>query len=240
MVCLNSKIPVNLNTLENVIYNRLNAILDNELDHLLEKKTIEKVKTNVLKILTKEMKTDNFIYNIIHEDNCGFKHRRGKNDGKFCCRKSKTNIKDGKKDYLCSVHSKKHIPKTKIKNENKMASIELLDFDPHKINNSNTFDNLNIVSNEKIIKNNNLIFKDISLEKNNINKNSRKKINNKKLNINFLEKRINYYSYNNSIICKYGKYCNNRKCMYKHINSNILLNDFINNNSFNTRQTCVY
>jgi hypothetical protein len=57
------------------------------------------------------VKTNHFWYTNSSDDICTFIHKRGKKEGHMCHKRIRINISDEKQDYLCSTHSKKHIPK---------------------------------------------------------------------------------------------------------------------------------
>jgi hypothetical protein len=116
MTCLNDKLQINIKQLKTIFIEEINYIIDNELYYIDEKKIDEnrkiKLKNNIIKEIKNKINEDNFIYRIMDDNYCTFKHKRGKNDGKFCSKKINTNLEIGyKKDYLCCTHSKKHIPK---------------------------------------------------------------------------------------------------------------------------------
>jgi hypothetical protein len=73
-------------------------------DEVLENKIDEKMNF---------VKSNNFWYINSSEKVCTFIHKRGKKEGYMCHRKINTNIGDVKPDFLCSIHSKLHIPKKK-------------------------------------------------------------------------------------------------------------------------------
>lgn len=173
--------------------------------------------------------------------NCTYKHLRGKNEGNFCCRKINTNIEDGKEDYLCCIHSKKHIPqKRKCFKNNNIGDAEKITKDK-SINLDVGFNN-NVIKNKENINNDKYILFSKNMKKRTDDINIKKtKIINKKLNTNFLEKNIKNYNYNNNVICKYGNDCHNNKCTFKHKNNELSLLDFIINknkliNSFHIDQ----
>lgn len=57
------------------------------------------------------LQTNHFWYKNCSDNVCTFIHRTGKKEGYMCHRKIRTNLVNGKKDNLCCIHSKKHIPK---------------------------------------------------------------------------------------------------------------------------------
>jgi hypothetical protein len=244
MVCLNEKLPINLAQMKKNIIYELDSIIEHNLYYLdeidEEKKT--KIKNSITKEFKNKINTDLFIYRIMDDNYCTFKHNRGKHDGEFCCRR--ITINGDKKKYLCRVHNKDHVPNKKIQinNFNKNISIE------------KSIQLMNIDKIDKIDKKPDILIKDSI---NNI-KNMKHKhihvslkhtsniINNKIINkryikntnINILKNYLNLY---NNIICKYKKNstCYNIKnygcCNFTHIDNEIPITDFLYNNNFNIK-----
>lgn len=199
MVCLNEKLPINLKQMRSVLIKEIDSIIEHELyfleiifpslkkdlksDENIYNNKINKLKKNIIKDIKNKMDTDYFLYRIIDDKHCTFKHSRGKNEGNYCCKKIKTNLIDNKEDYLCCTHSKKHIPKKKSikidynstnKKENTKcpssidileldqnkneSNIELLDFVGVKINNSNIPKINKSIIQKKDEKNNNITY----------------------------------------------------------------------------------
>lgn len=138
MVFLNNFIPINLKQMEEVMVEELKNIIENEL-YLLDivfpnlkevlkinenvyNKKLNKIKNNMLKKFKESLKIDHNIYRIMDNNYCSFKHKRGNKEGHFCCKKIRTNIIDGKEDFLCCTHSPKHVPKKRIKKSNNTTS----------------------------------------------------------------------------------------------------------------------
>lgn len=230
MGCLNEKLPIDMKMMKKVILQEIDDIIDHELYYVndIEKVKKERLKNNIIKELKNKFNSDHFIYRIIHEDHCNFKHERGKNDGKFCCKR--ITINGNKKKYICRVHNKDHVPKKKIK---------LLDDKSFE----NSKNNKILEKSKNIINKNNSILLRTDISKN-LNKNYHEKIKNIKkiknplkcrnpktyinnFNINDFKRVINYYNYNylEPIICKHDR-CSSNECQFKHKN-NILLSDFI-------------
>lgn len=237
-----------MNQMKKVFISKLDEIIEDELYYIdgIKDEKKNRIKNNIIKEMKKKFESDNFIYLILHDDHCTFKHTRGQNDGKFCCKKITEN--GDKKNYLCRTHNKNHIPQKRITN-NKINSDKYVD--NNKDNSLNNYsievsepDNPNIISISKtiyLIKDdieNNIKMQKIqkiqkinySLKYNNINK---LKIN-KNININnFNIKRFRNIKKdeNENIICKYNESCNRKKCDYKHINKEIFINDFLHKNN---------
>lgn len=245
MVCLIKKLPVNLNKMRTVLIDEIDNIINHELYYLditfpglktdikndenKYNNKINRIKNNIIEEIRKKMNTDYFLYRIIDDGHCTFKHNRGKNDGNFCCKKIKTNLIDDKKDYLCCTHSKKHIPKKKDINKNNHNSNDI------SINNSikliDINNNLKNVKKDITSEDKSLILNENKTEKPVIINRKNKII--KRTDIYCFKKVIKEYNYNNNIICRYSD-CNNN-CIYKHINKEILLSDLLkyNKNSIN-------
>lgn len=118
MVCLNENIKFNVKTLKNNLILKMKNFIDG-CDHFLNEKNILYLKTSIEKEIKDLFYNDHFIDMNMDESLCSFKHKRGSNNGYFCCKKIKTNLQGQKKDYLCSKHSRRHIPKKrKIKQTN--------------------------------------------------------------------------------------------------------------------------
>lgn len=220
MVCFNNKLPIDRLSMKRIMLSKLDEILDNKLWYLegVKDESKDKLRKSIIKEMENEFNSDKFIYLMIHDDHCTFKHRRGKNDGNFCCKRITKN--GDKKNYVCREHNKNHIPRTKeniMKKEidSKNDSIKIINTD-------------NNISSFKTKSNNNYILKP-KLKKN-------KKININSFNFNNFKKIINNYSeynYSKNTRCKYDGNCNNNNCKYKHFNKEILINDFLYKNNIN-------
>lgn len=150
MVYLNEKVFVNIKSLELNILKIVEDKVQNELyyvDNITDEKK-ERIKNNILKEVKIEIKRDLFLYRIMADDRCTYKHRHGKNEGYFC-HNNITKNGDHKK-YLCRTHNRNHIPKKKekhnISNKNMSISksIKLIDINKNKILSSwskNNFEN---------------------------------------------------------------------------------------------------
>lgn len=242
MICLNKKLPVDMEEMKKVFIKELDVIIEHKLYYLdvmfpnlkndikndenIYNDKIKKFKNNILKEFKSKFDSDNFIYRIIDQNHCTFKHEKGKNEGKFCCKKITKN--GNKKKFICRIHNKDHIPKKKI-----------------KLHEYETSENIEKTKNNRIISDKVEIYHDkingkivdINNDKKNIEKNRNIRKNNEnfrnkniyinKFNINSFRKKINYHKDNisNYIIYNNKKYFNNKP--YKH---NITLADFIPQN----------
>lgn len=236
---LNENLSINVKKLGKNIEKELDFIIYNELYYALDisEEKMQKIKNNIIKEMKNQIRTEYFMYKIMDENKCVYKHNRGKNDGFFCHKKINTKIKEGTKDFLCCTHSKKHIPK-------KRKVINNIEYNNHDLGTQiikEKGQNENIISKniERLGKlpNNSEIIKYIN-NKNNLDKfglfqnktNIKKNFNNKNLNI-----IKNYCYYNNNIVCRFGYNCHKNNCSFKHKNNNFLLSDFI----FNTNKTII-
>lgn len=105
MVILNMEVLVCKLSMEKSIKNIMQEVMNEYFnDEVLENKIDEKMNF---------VKSNNFWYINSSEKACTFIHKRGKKEGYMCHRKINTNIGDVKPDFLCSIHSKLHIPKKK-------------------------------------------------------------------------------------------------------------------------------
>lgn len=143
-----SKLNNNLNkyTNENI---RLDSILN--LDEII----LEKIKKRINKTINEFFENDHQLYLSMNENHCVYKHKRGKNEGNFCCKK--ITINGDKNEYLCTKHNKKHIPKKKnkiSKNCKLFENTKNID-NLIKINNNNRYKNRIF---KKKLKKNNKIF----------------------------------------------------------------------------------
>ena len=214
MVCLNNNIPMDYSKMKNVILLELDNIIKNELyyiDEINETKK-DRIKDNIIKEMKNQFNSDLFIKRMMNDNHCIFKHKTGKNDGKICCKKITKN--GDKRNYVCTSHNKNHIPKKKIKPNDKYKGINI----------------------EKSIK---LIDKEIKIKPNIEIINSIEKSGQENVNVKNIIYRKNsfksIFNLNNNIICKYknNDICYNIKtygfCNFKHIDNKIPINNFIYN-----------
>lgn len=269
MVCLNRKLPINLIQMRTELIKEIDYIIDNKLyfldvifsslkndiknDENKYNNKIDKLKNNIIKEIKNKINADNFIYRIIDDDHCTFKHKRGKNEGHYCSKKINTNLEGQKKDYLCCTHSKKHVPKKKGINKGN-----------HTSPSNNITINLNDIKNvDKYSQPNNClnIRKSLHDKSNYIKKNIKNKKNtyvNSSI-LNSFKKSINNSvndNFHKNTVCnhKEKQLCHNIKkhgyCNFKHFSNEILLTDFIektkydnghyNNLSFSKNQIETY
>lgn len=245
MVCFNKNLPINLKQMKKVLLSEIDHIIDDKLYFLdiifeslkndLKKdedkynNKIKKFKDNIIKEISNKFNSDYFLYKIMDDNHCTFKHKRGKRESEFCCKKITNN--GDKKKYLCTNHNPKHIPQPKVINKNiesikDNTNIEVLSSeDTSSITNIN--DNIknreNITLNKNIYRNNK-INKIYLYNKNmKLKNNSKQYISNSNNNIYPNVICNSFDSIKN--ICK--NIINHKVCDFKHINNNISIIDFI-------------
>lgn len=220
MVCLNNNIPMDYSKMKKVILLELDNIIKNELyyiDEINDNKK-DRIKDNIIKEMKNKFNSDLFIKRMMNDNHCIFKHKTGKNDGKICCKKITKN--GDKRNYVCTSHNKNHIPKKKIKLNDKYKDINI----------------------EKSIKS---IDKEIQIKpsisiKKSIENCGHEKVNDKNIIYRKYRKFIknsfkSILNLNNNIICKYKNddLCYNIKtygiCNFKHMDNKIPINNFIYN-----------
>lgn len=183
MVYLNKIVSVNISKLELIILEKIDKQIENELYYIndIKNEAKENIKKNILKEIKNEIKNDNFIYRIMADNKCTYKHKNGKKDGYFC-HNNITNNGDSKK-YLCRTHNRNHIPKKREK---------------HNISNKNGLDPLISKSIESI--KNNINSDAISTDKSNNNYSKNvlslkvKSLNNN-IDNSIFRKKFNFYKY---------------------------------------------
>lgn len=111
MVCLNEFIPFNKINLRNDLITEMESFMQVELENYIEKNLLEKLTKQLKTKITRMFNNDYFIYKHMGDRYCTHKFKRGKNEGRFCCRKIGTYLHNDKKDFLCVQHSKLHIPR---------------------------------------------------------------------------------------------------------------------------------
>lgn len=109
LICKNSMI----NSIENIMYQVMKKYFEDEI-LCKSNEGKQKIMKNIIKEKINETKTNHFWYINTSDSVCTYIHKRGKKEGYMCHKKIKTNIGDNKPDYLCSTHSKIHIPKKRI------------------------------------------------------------------------------------------------------------------------------
>lgn len=121
MVCLNENISFNVKTLKKNLSLELKDIIDTY-DNILDKKIVSSLKNKIEKKIKELFWNDHFIYLNMNPNLCVHKYKKGNNEGYLCSKKIKTNLEGQNKDYLCCLHSKKHIPKKR--KEKKKNNVE--------------------------------------------------------------------------------------------------------------------
>lgn len=154
MVCLNKYISFNKIKLRNNINNYLSEHIRLDLILNLDEIKIDKIKTMMNKTINDYFSDDHQIYLSMDDNLCTYKHKKGKNEGKFCCKKITKN--GDKNKYICTIHNKNHTPKKRLK-KNFCEIPEVLKFNNH-----------NDVQIKKINKNNKIIKKNKFKKKNKI------------------------------------------------------------------------
>lgn len=118
MVFLNENISFNIKSLKKRLTLELQNFME-EYEHIIKDDKLNFLKDKIEEKVKSLFSNDHFVYLSMDNNLCTYKYKRGKNEGYYCCKRIRTNLPDDKKDYLCSIHSKKHIPKKKKKNKNK-------------------------------------------------------------------------------------------------------------------------
>lgn len=219
MVCLNENISFNIKTLKNNLSEEMKNFID-EYDHVLDEKTILSLKNNIEKKIKSLFNFDFFIYKNMNANLCTFKHKRGNNEGYFCCKKIRKNKQDG--TFLCANHNKKNKP---IK-RNKKNDVSKIDGPCLAQNNKKSLnkDELLLIKNEEInrkekqnkVKSATSLYDDILSKESIIKYDSfsfKREINN------------NYYSINKKVNI-YKDYIINVNCLYETLTKDFPLLDF--------------
>lgn len=157
MVCLNEVLPFNKIKLRDNIYSRLKEKISLEFETELNKKIIEKINRNIQENIKEMFSNNYFLYLNIDDNHCVHMFKKGKNEGYYCTKKIKTNLPDNSgKDFLCTRHSKKHIPKKKRNKDLHEISKSSVNYEISK-NSVNYKKNINYsflkINNTRIIKN---------------------------------------------------------------------------------------
>lgn len=139
--------------------------LESEIKSELTMIIINNMKSLITKKINNLFSSDHFIYLNMDDNICTYKHKRGKNDGKFCCKKI---TKKGNKDkYVCRIHNKEHKPEKRLvsrKDNVQKVHNDLNHISIHnmKINKNRKYNNTNkIKKRKKIIVNGIINFKEI-------------------------------------------------------------------------------
>ena len=134
MVILNKEILVckksMIKSIKSIMSQVMKKYFDDEIlcNNIKNKK---KLMEKIIKEKSEETKTNYFWYVNSSSNVCTFIHKRGKKEGHMCHKRICTNIVDNKPDYLCTTHSKLHIPKKRIKKRNS-ESVIISDCDTKK------------------------------------------------------------------------------------------------------------
>lgn len=158
MVCLNDVISFKKNILKNNLKNELNDYIQNnfylnEIPQLklesnikseLTIKIIDNIKNLIKNKINELFENDYFLYKNMDDNVCTHKYKRGKNDGRFCCKK--ITKKGNKEKYVCRIHNPDHKPEKrnnkKLKNSKNNKNCKIfennknIDNSTIKINNS--------------------------------------------------------------------------------------------------------
>lgn len=148
MVCLNNSLLFEKIKLKNNLEKEINRGIKLEFQLDIEKNEIlfSRIKKYIKDKLENLFSFNYFLYDNMDESVCTHMFKKGKKEGYFCHKKIRTNINGEPKDFLCTRHSKKHIPKKRINYNNflKMTEIssknnihEDIHGDIHKINKNN-------------------------------------------------------------------------------------------------------
>lgn len=164
MVYLNKNISFNIKSLKKELTLEMQDLMD-DYDHILDEKKVLSLKNKIEKKIDKLFFSDHFIYLTMNERHCTFKHKRGNNEGYFCCKNIRTNLGGQKDDYLCCTHSKKHTPKKR--KQKKIKS--LIKEDPLQENEKDETTILGGIKNKELSFNDNINIKLLRLNANNLN-----------------------------------------------------------------------
>lgn len=158
MVVLNDFLPISILSLKTHFSNKLMDILDDKLDYYIETSTVikkndkKRLFNNIVKEVKNIISSDHFLYLIMDNNYCTHKYKKGKNEGKYCAKKIRSN--NPKKVYLCCSHDKDHVPKKKnISVDNTHSPMELIN---NNIDDNNKFKNKIEIKNDPKKKNINI------------------------------------------------------------------------------------
>lgn len=199
MVCLNENISFNIKSLKKNLSLEIQNFME-EYEYLIKDKKITFLKEQIHKKINSLFNLDHFIYINMNENHCTYKHKRGRNEGYFCCKKIRSN--NPKKVFLCVKHDKDHVPLRRKKKNNKEqkysnnndVNIQFKTFEKEELKKENYDNRKN--RNDKLLN-----FKSLDKETNKENKKEIKKssldlkenlfLKNKNFNINFLNNEKN-------------------------------------------------
>lgn len=127
MVFFNENISFNVKNLKNGLTTKIKCFVKDALEFYLDiekiekiekiQNSIEKVQNSIEKNVKNLFSNDHFVYLNMNNGVCSHKFKKGKKEGYFCNKKINTNLEGEKEDYLCCKHSKRHIPKKRVKKE---------------------------------------------------------------------------------------------------------------------------
>lgn len=156
MVVINETITFNMKLLRNNLSTCVKDFISQSLNYYLEKNIIEKISKNSGDYIKEKLMEDYFVNICMDRKICSHKFRKGKNEGKFCCKKINTNLpENAKEDFMCIKHSKKHIPRKKNNSKNLLKVPEdsqKIDIKLIKNNIHGNLHEINKLNNKKIIK----------------------------------------------------------------------------------------
>lgn len=118
MVLLNEEFLVDKVSIINNIKGIMEEVMVNYFYDEIIIKDIYKKKVlfnNIIKDKLEYVKSNNFWYLNTSRTICTHIFKKGKSEGYMCHKKIRTNLEGQKEDYLCSTHSKKHVPKKRLK-----------------------------------------------------------------------------------------------------------------------------
>ena len=152
MVCLNENITFNKLKLKNNLIKEITNEFDSnfyfqglEIDEKTKSEitfhNVNNIKEIIRKSIKKLFENDNFIYINMDDNLCVHKFKKGKRDGYFCCKKITKN--GDKKQYVCTMHNKNHVPSKRNKNSKNSKIFE---------NSRNINETIIKLHNKKIIK----------------------------------------------------------------------------------------
>lgn len=92
-----------------------NYIIKLEFELDIDKIKLEKINNTTKKAVSDFFGDDHQIYLSMNENHCTYKYKKGKYEGRFCCKQITKN--GNKNKYICTKHNKDHVPKKRIKKD---------------------------------------------------------------------------------------------------------------------------